>query len=201
MEMSEFPVESFRDLSIRVRDLVVMGFTFHDASVTSDGWPEARIAAVVTEEEVNSLLRRVNVDSYFIEPTVSLKGGFIWVTGSVDTGGHIVDVGSAVGSIKVEEGRIFYFVPNLIKLRSLTVIGPLVKLVKSIMMRNPLYQFEEELPLRVESVTVEKGRLKVEGLIRLDRLVESLGSSQNEEYEYEYEEEEEEEDSEVELTE
>ncbi|HEY5494033.1 MAG TPA: hypothetical protein VIK15_05515 [Candidatus Anoxymicrobiaceae bacterium] len=169
--VSAFPAirlafKDYSSLTVKVSDITIEGVTFKTIQLKSSKWPAGSYSAVVTPDETMRFFSTTH--SFVLEPSLSLSGGKIQVSGKMNLGYAVAGI-TATGNLAPKAGKQVFFEPAEITVTGIKSTAQAQNVIRQIMASNPVFVIREGLPFTVTSIVATSGAIVVKGDVDLEK--------------------------------
>jgi len=169
--VSAFPAirlafKDYSSLTVKVSDITIEGVTFKTIQLKSSKWPAGSYSAVVTPDETMRFFSTTH--SFVLEPSLSLSGGKIQVSGKMNLGYAVAGI-TATGNLAPKAGKQVFFEPAEITVTGMKSTTQAQNVIRQIMASDPVFVIRENLPFTVTGIAATSGAIVVKGNVDLEK--------------------------------
>ena len=169
--VSAFPAirlafKDYTSLQVKVSGITIEGVTFKTIELKSNKWPDGTYAALVTPDDIMRFFTTTH--SYVLQPSLSLAGGRIQVSGKMNLGYATAGI-TATGNLVSKGGKQIYFEPAAVTVTGIKSTQQAQNVIRNIMATQPVFVIREDLPFTVDTIAVTGDALVVKGTVDLEK--------------------------------
>ena len=169
--VSAFPAiklafKDYSSLTVKVSGITIEGVTFKTIQLKSSKWPAGSYTAVVTPDEIMRFFSTTH--SYVLQPSLSLSGGKIQVSGEMNLGYAVAGI-KATGNLAPKAGKQVFFEPAEITVTGMKSTTQAQNVIRQIMASDPVFVIRENLPFTVTGIAATSGAIVVKGNVDLEK--------------------------------